>query len=194
MRTKQILSTTLLALLGVSAIAQSSFAAAAKESTNDDVLITGYTPGQKVEVQYSAVSKEKDITANNCGFLTISGLVDASVVTVGTTSYTLSSVSVGTRPDSSSCPFVGQVKTLQDYGTYKLYVGASPNVRETVTIQGPSIRSVTANACGFIKLTNTGPYEDKTFSIGGSSITPVTVAVLPQCKNGVPLYPAGFTP
>lgn len=194
MRTKQILSTTLLALLGVSAIAQSSFAAAAKESTNDDVLITGYTPGQKVKVQYSAVSKEKDITANNCGFLTISGLVDASVVTVGTTSYTLSSVSVGTRPDSSSCPFVGQVKTLQDYGTYKLYVGASPNVRETVTIQGPSIRSVTANACGFIKLTNTGPYEDKTFSIGGSSITPVTVAVLPQCKNGVPLYPAGFTP
>lgn len=194
MRTKQILSTTLLALLGVSAIAQSSFAAAAKESTNDDVLITGYTPGQKVEVQYSAVSKEKDITANNCGFLTISGLVDASVVTVGTTSYTLSSVSVGTRPDSSSCPFVGQVKTLQDYGTYKLYVGASPNVRETVTIQGPSIRSVTANACGFIKLTNTGPYEDKTFSIGGSSITPVTVAVLPQCKNGVPLYPFFFTP
>ena len=194
MRTKQILSTTLLALLGVSAIAPSSFAAAAKESTNDDVLITGYTPGQKVEVQYSAVSKEKDVTANNCGVLTISGLVNTSVVTIGGTSYTLSDVSEGTKPDASNCPFTGQVKVLQDDSTYKLYVGASPNVRETVTIQGPSIRSVTANACGFIKLSNTGPYQDKSFKIGGSTVTPTTVAVLPQCKNGVPLYPAGFTP
>jgi hypothetical protein len=113
---------------------------------------------------------------------------------VGTTSYTLSSVTAGTKPDNSTCPFVGQVKVLQDDSTYKLYVGASPNTRETVTIQGPSIRSVTANACGFIKLSNTGPYEDKTFTIGGTAVTPSTVAVLPQCKNGVPLYPAGFTP
>jgi hypothetical protein len=188
------LSITLLSFLGSGAIAQPLLAAAAKESTNDDVLVTGYTPGQKVEVQYSSVSKEKDVTANNCGFLTISGLVNTSVVTVGTTSYTLSNVSTGTKPDNSTCPFVGQVKVLQDDNTYKLYVGASPNVRETVTIQGPSIRSVTANACGFIKLSNTGPYEDKTFTIGGSAVTPTTVAVLPQCKNGVPLYPAGFTP
>jgi hypothetical protein len=194
MSIKQLLSIGLLASFGLSAIAQPLLAAAAKESTNDDVLITGYTPGQKVEVQYSSVSKEKDITANNCGFLTISGLVGTSVVTVGTTSYTLSSVSTGAKPDNSTCPFVGQVKVLQDDNTYKLYVGASPNTRESVTIQGPSIRSVTANACGFIKLSNTGPYEDKTFSIGGSAVTPTTVAVLPQCKNGVPLYPAGFTP
>jgi len=194
MRPQQVLSITLLSFLGLGAIAQVASAAAAKESTNDDVLITGYTPGQKVEVQYSSVSKEKDVTANNCGFLTISGLVGTSVVTVGTTSYTVSAVSTGTRPDSSSCPFVGQVKVLQDDSTYKLYVGASPNTRESVTIQGPSTRSVTANACGFIKLSNTGPYEDKTFSIGGSAVTPSTVAVLPQCKNGVLLYPAGFTP
>jgi hypothetical protein len=188
------LSIGLLASLGLIAIAQPLLAAAAKESTNDDVLVTGYTPGQKVEVQYSSVSKEKDVTANNCGFLTISGLVSTSVVTVGSTSYTLSNVSAGTKPDNSTCPFVGQVKVLQDDNTYKLYVGASPNTRESVTIQGPSIRSVTANACGFIKLSNTGPYEDKTFTIGGSAVTPSTVAVLPQCKNGVPLYPAGFTP
>ena len=194
MRLQQVLSITLLSFLGLSAIAQPLLAAAAKESTNDDVLVTGYTPGQKVEVQYSSVSKEKDITANNCGFLTISGLVSTSVVTFGSTSYTLSNVSTGTKPDNSTCPFVGQVKVLQDDNTYKLYVGASPNTRESVTIQGPSIRSVTANACGFIKLTNTGPYEDKTFTIGGSAVTPTTVAVLPQCKNGVPLYPAGFTP
>jgi hypothetical protein len=194
MSIKQLLSIGLLASLGLSAIAQPLLAAAAKESTNDDVLITGYTPGQKVEVQYSSVSKEKDVTANNCGFLTISGLVGTSVVTVGSTSYTVSAVSTGTKPDNSTCPFVGQVKVLQDDNTYKLYVGASPNVRESVTIQGPSIRSVTANACGFIKLSNTGPYEDQTFSIGGTAVTPTTVAVLPQCKNGVPLYPAGFTP
>jgi hypothetical protein len=194
MRSSQLLSIGLLASLGLSAIAQVASAAAAKESTNDDVLVTGYTPGQKVEVQYSSVSKEKDVTANNCGFLTISGLVGTSVVTVGSTSYTVSAVSTGTKPDNSTCPFVGQVKVLQDDNTYKLYLGASPNTRESVTIQGPSIRSVTANACGFIKLSNTGPYEDKTFTIGGSAVTPSTVAVLPQCKNGVPLYPAGFTP
>ena len=112
MRLQQVLSITLLSFLGLSAIAQVASAAAAKESTNDDVLITGYTPGQKVEVQYSSVSKEKDVTANNCGFLTISGLVSTSVVTVGTTSYTLSNVSTGTKPDNSTCPFVGQVKVL----------------------------------------------------------------------------------
>ena len=62
MRLQQVLLITLLSFLGLSAIAQVASAAAAKESTNDDVLITGYTPGQKVEVQYSSISKEKGFT------------------------------------------------------------------------------------------------------------------------------------
>ena len=48
MSIKQLLSIGLLASLGLSAIAQVASAAAAKESTNDDVLVNGYTPGQKV--------------------------------------------------------------------------------------------------------------------------------------------------
>jgi len=41
MRPQQVLSITLLSFLGLGAIAQPLLAAAAKESTNDDVLITG---------------------------------------------------------------------------------------------------------------------------------------------------------
>ena len=57
MRLQQVLSITLLSFLGLSAIAQPLLAAAAKESTNDDVLITGYTPGQTHIPQVSQQSK-----------------------------------------------------------------------------------------------------------------------------------------
>ena len=195
------LSSLALAMLGVIGIATmvSANPRFVKSGVNNDVTATGFTAGQKVELTYENVSAPKDITASKCGVLTINGLAGTSVVTVSGTAYNVATVqNMGKPPvvDSlggTDCSWDYSGKWLRDNGTTTLYVGGqTPYIRQSVTIAGPAIRKATANACGFIKLKNAATYKDKAFTYNGTAVTPTTVAVDPQCKNGVALYPVNF--
>jgi hypothetical protein len=198
----KILSSLALVTLGITAIAP--FASAVPRfvtsGVNNDVTGTGFTAGQKVELAYDAVSSVKDVTASKCGVLTINGLSSTSVVTVGGTPYNVATQQAMTKPpvvgageEGEGCSWNYSGKWLRDNGTTTLYVGGqTPYMRQSVTIAGPAIRKATANACGFIKLNNAGQWKDKAFTYSGTAVTPTSISVDPQCKNGVGLYPTNF--
>ncbi len=197
----KILSSLALAVLGITAIAP--FASAVprfvKSGVNNDVTGTGFTAGQKVELGYAGVTSVKDVTASKCGVVTISGLSATSDVTVDGVGYslptvfTLSAVPSPTDRGGGNCDWEYSGKLLQPDGSYRLYVGGlTPLLRQSVTINGPAIRKATANACGFIKLKNSGEWKDKAFTYSGTAVTPTSISVDPQCKNGVALYPTNF--
>ena len=209
MRIKELLSIGLLATFGLGEIASVASAEVkfVKYGQNNDIIATGFTPGYGSFVRYSGVSKEKEALANSCGYLSITASTGGTIA-VNSQTYNVSDIPTTTQSSwpctgSSADPLTSPKKLVlakpypNAIQNYKVLIpGFTSGIRYKATVTGLADKKTKADACGMVKLNNSGAYTNKSFTLeaGSNPIVPIAVGAAPQCKNGVALYPLGYTP
>jgi|LakMenEpi03Aug12_release.lakeMendotaPanAssembly.Ray.scaffolds.fasta_scaffold555660_1 hypothetical protein len=214
MRINKLLSTAALALLGVTAIAQTAFAVpiAAKETSTGDIYISGLTGYQKLSAEYSALPKAAKKSANECGFFKLTATSTSAPIASGDslklnggTAAVVSSLPLEAAPKCTNGALSGANLTpgaaLRDAEGNVYYTGLTPYSQNIVTyVSLPSVRSVSSNTCGIAKLSNAGDYVSPTGTItvkdktSSSTVATVTLASVPSvsggpvCRNGVSFF------
>jgi hypothetical protein len=184
-----------IALAGLSALLLPTVANAQFKDADGNIHIQNLTPGTKVEISSGELAKK--ITANFCGLVTISkptvGAMPATLG-VGTDTITVAGLPVQTIPRCVNGALAeARAANFQDATGRVVVVGKTPGTQYDVTYTGtPGVRSLTANLCGFVKISNsTTKPAPATFTYAG---TPYTTANLPtqlpgRCLNGIKYLP-----
>jgi hypothetical protein len=140
---------------------------------------TGLSPSQKVE--YSAGELSRKITANYCGLVIVPVPTGASMpasITVDGTSVDTATLPTQSVPQcvNNTLKEVRSVNFKDSTGRV-IIVGKTAGVQSTVAYPGvPSLKSITANACGYARISNsTSNPAPATFTYGGQSYTTATL-------------------
>ena len=212
MRFSKLLSISLLATFGLSAIAQTAMAGMGKETGTGDIYVTGLAAGSKPLVIYPGIIATKSVVANECGIAKLANFFPNSVTFSinGSEAAEIGSlpfISFANKANFPKCVAgvienapsgVGVKVQTSDGGPNSLwFAGLTPYQKYEVSY--PSVgtdRKVVANACGMIKLSNNGKYEGATSIRMNSTTTDVadipSFVTPPTCKRGVLLSPAGW--
>ena len=198
-----------LAALGLAAIVPAASAGAAKDSYKGDIYITGFSPYSEVIATYNGIPTTKKYTASECGFVKISlNAIPSPVSFDGGAVPSLASIPPYELVDLPKCTNGQPVGTLPAGGIlrYKpnpdadwplMFTGKTPFTQyEAAWPQGKE-RKVKSNACGYIRLSNSGAYENapgviRVNATDYDTASMASVSAPPACKNNTLLLPAGF--
>jgi hypothetical protein len=136
--------------------ASSAFAAPFKDTTGS-IYIQDAAPNTSVQIQTGELSRK--VTANFCGLVTVSvptGATMPASITVGTDAIDTTTLPVQTIPRCVDNALAeARPANFKDASGRVVVVGKTPGVGYQVTYPGvPANRSLSSNACGFIKISN----------------------------------------
>lgn len=140
---------------------------------------TGLSPSQKVE--YSAGELSRKITANFCGLVIVPVPTGASMpasITVDGTSVNTTTLPVQSVPQCVNNTLKeARPANFKDSTGRVIIVGKTSGVQSIVAYPGvPSIKSITANACGYARISNsTSNPAPATFTYAGQTYTTATL-------------------
>lgn len=171
-------------LIGLAAVSALSAVTPAfaqfKDADGNIHFQTGLTPNQRVEI--SAGQLTRKVTANYCGLLIVPVPSNAPMpasITVDAAAIDTSTLPVQSVPSCTNNVLKEpRTANFKDASGRVVLVGKTPGVQSEVTYPGvPSARSLTANSCGYARITNslTSP-APATFTYNS---TPYTTASLP---------------
>lgn len=167
------------ALIGLAALscltAVSPAFAQFKDAQGNIHFQSGLSPNQKVE--YSSGELSRKITANYCGLVIVPVPKDASMpasITVDGTSIDTTSLPVQSVPQCVNNTLKEpRPSNFKDATGRVVVVGKTSGIQSTVVYPGvPSVKSISANACGYAKISNsTANPAPATFTYNGQSYT-----------------------
>lgn len=217
MRIKQLLSITLLASLGLSAIAQvaSAVPVVGKETRTGDIYVSGLASYQSLKASYSSLPKVVKKSANECGFFKISNSTSTPLTTSSNiklnagSAVLVSSLPVEAAPKCTNGVLSGTnlapSAALRTAEGDVYFTGLADFSQNTVSyLDLAQTRSVKANTCGIAKLSNSGDYSSPTGTITitdkdtSAAVTTITLASVmgvsggPVCRNGAAFYTADW--
>lgn len=185
-----------IALTACSLFTATSALAAPFKDSDGNIHFQDLTAAQKISVQYGTYTTKK--TANGCGLVSISkpssvATMPASIV-VGTDTIDVASLPVQTTPKCTNNVLAEARST--NYKTSSgtvVVVGKTSGISYDVTFTGvPVTKTSTANACGFVKLTNSATKPAPTaFTYGGQSYDTASLPtqIPSRCYNGIKFVP-----
>lgn len=196
-----------LVLFGLGAIAATAFAPAAMADVFKDaqgaIYITGQTPTSKIQVTYNAVPRTRSVSANGCGLLVVRPSISLPIpatLRVNSTDITVADLALETIPKCNGSTLeVPRTTNFKAGDGSVVVINLTPNTAYSVGYNGVgSVRSATANACGFSRLSSSARYPSAsgTISIASTNYDLATVATQapPLCRGGVLYTPASTTP
>jgi hypothetical protein len=185
-----------IALAGCSLITATSALAAPFKDSDGNIHIQDLTASQKIDIQYGTLSTKR--VANGCGLVSISKPSSIpsmpSSIMVGTDTIDVASLPVQTTPKCTNNVLAETRSTnfKTSSGTV-VVVGKTSGVSYDVTFTGvPTTKTSTANACGFVRISNSATKPAPTsFTYGGQNYD---TAALPtqipsRCYNGIKFVP-----
>jgi hypothetical protein len=185
---------SLLSAAGVILSAGAALAAPFKD-TAGNIHIQDLAAQGTAELSYGTLTRR--VTANYCGLLVVpvpTGSTMPASISVGGTAVTTSSLPVQTLPRCVDNVLAETRSTdFKDVNGRVILVGKTPGVGYEVVYTGiPTVRNLKANACGFVRISNTltNP-APATFSYLGTSYTTasLTSQVPARCYDGVKFVP-----
>lgn len=182
----------LLGLAVASCLSAVSPAMAQFKDSTGNIHIQNLTPSQKVEYQAGSGLTRK-VAANFCGLLIVpvpsSTVPMPASITVGGASVDTSSLPVQAVPSCTNNVLKEpRPADFKDATGRVVLVSKTPGVQAEITYPGvPATKSLTANACGYARISNsvTTP-APATFTYGGSPYTTASLATqIPnRCIDG----------
>jgi hypothetical protein len=185
-----------IALTGCSLLTATAALAAPFKDADGNIHIQNLTASQKIDIQHGTHTTKR--VANGCGLVTVSKPssipVMPSSIVVGTDTIDVAALPVQTTPKCTNNVLAETRST--NYKTASgtvVVVGKTSGVSYDVTFTGvPTTRTSTANACGFVRISNSATRPAPTsFTYGGQSYD---TAALPtqipsRCYNGIKFVP-----
>lgn len=173
-----------------------------KDSAGNVIMHTGVTANESIPVEYTDTPLKRMVRAGYCGEIRIAPNTAMptlpSSVKVAGTSITLSSITMPTSvPKCVGNAFepaaTGDFKN--DAGAYFI-TGKTPGLSYEVEFIGvPTTKNVRANACGYLRLSNTATNPlPATLKIDGTSqtVSGLPTADPPLCTNGIKYVPQSW--
>ena len=198
-----------LAALGLAAIAPLASAGVGKDAFTGDIYATGYPPYAEIITEYIGIPQTRAYSANECGIVRVNlnalplpSSFDGTAIP--TTLSAIPAMDVANPPKCvngviANAPSGGIVRFRPnpDSDWNLMFTGKTPFVRYTAQWASGKERKVKANACGLIRLSNSGPYQGATgiVRIGSGNHTISSIPAFnapPACRNNTLLTPAGF--
>ncbi|MDX2241408.1 MAG: hypothetical protein NW224_12050 [Leptolyngbyaceae cyanobacterium bins.302] len=170
-----------LACLSAATAISPAFAAPFKDSDGNIHFQDSLTPGQKVT--YEAGGLERKVTANYCGLLIISVPSNAPMpasISVDGAAVDTTSLPVQSVPSCTNNVLKEpRPANFKDANGRVVLVGKTPGVQSPVIYTGvPSLKSLTANGCGYARIGNSTAYPaPMNFTYGGQSYTTASLPV-----------------
>ncbi len=176
------------------AIPQISLAAPVKDSTGA-LYIDGLTPSGRATVLYQNATRTVTISSNACGDVAIRNSSSNPLASVTSITVNGASVDVSALPTDTIPRCTNGSPDVQRTANYKTAAGdillpnKSPLTRFSIGFPGvPLSRSVTINACGFVRLIGNAQYPlTGTLEVDGTPIdmSSVSTGNPPWCRNNV---------
>lgn len=166
-----------------------------KDSTGSIHFQTGLTANQRVEIQTGELKRK--VAANFCGLLVIPvpsnapmpASITVDAVAIDTTTLPVLSV----PPCTNNTLKEPRTVNFKDASGRVALVGKTPGIQSEITYPGvPSPRTLSANACGYAKLTNsTTTPAPASFTYQGTAYTTASLPTqIPgRCYDGVKFVP-----
>lgn len=197
------------AVLGVLATGMSLLAPVAQaypaifRDSQNNVYVMNQTPQSRVQLTYNGMMRGRDYQANTCGWITlrnsstnpIAGTISVGGTEVDTTTLPtqlLPSCSDGTPAETRAANFKTNTGDV-------VIVGRAPGSYVTIQIPQDRDRSGTANACGFVKFSNSTTYQHAadTQVTFGTTVSDQAISTLdsmdaPLCSRGSLYVPASW--
>lgn len=175
------------ALVGLAVVSAMSVVSPAFAQFKDDKgnvhFQTGLTSGQKIEYQAGSGLTRK-VTANYCGLLIVgnpsSTVAMPASITVAGASVDTTSLPVQSVPSCTNNVLKEpRAADFKDATGRVILVGKTPGVQQEVVYPGvPATKSITANACGYAKISNsTTTPAPANFTYNGTPYDTATLAV-----------------
>lgn len=187
---------TLLAVMtAIPAIAATPF----KDAAGSVHIQDGYTASQKVSLELTGTPVTKSVKYNQCGLVTIgnpsTSVLMPATITVAGNAVTVASLPLQVTPKcvlnatsgaySLATPAPANFRTVTGQ---VVMVGGTPNAAVVVGYDGINkMKSVSANACGFVKLGTTALPAPANFKLDGIDYVTdsLPVQVPSRCIKGV---------
>lgn len=195
---KQITKTTT-ALFGLAAIFVSLPAmAVVRRDAQNNIYVTGLTPGTKTAVGFTGTARTRNVRADRCGTVKVSPSLtyaSATSISLGSTTSNIGSLPERTPGNCASVNGVYNLVNAPTESRFKDAIGAiyiqglTANSDQVVTYPDlPVGKNVTANACGYFKITNsvTQPITNATSLKIGSvtyNVSDLTTLISPTCRK-----------
>jgi hypothetical protein len=186
----------LFAMSGFIAISAASPAMAQFKDAEGNIHVQNLTPGASATVLSGELTRK--VTANFCGLVTVSvptGQTMPATVQVGADTITVATLPVQSVPRCvNSVLAEARPANFKDASGRVVVVAKTPGTQYDVVYTGlPATRTLTANACGFIRISNTASRPVPTsFTYNGTTYTTATLPTQNPglCRSGVKYLPA----
>lgn len=198
MNRKQITKTAI-ALFGLGTVFASLPAmAVVRRDALNNIYVTGLTPGTKTAVGFTGTARTRNATADRCGTVRISPSLaysSATSISLGGTASNIGSLPERTPGNCASTNGVYNLVNGPTESRFKDAIGAiyiqglTANSDQVVTYPDlPVGRNVTANACGYFKITNSvsQPITNTTSIRIGSvtyDVSDIQTVINPTCRK-----------